>query len=361
MRNTLKKAEKSFWMLLLLALVLVSGVQAQTLEGTVVDASGQPMAGVTMFLDGTTRGDISDSEGRFTITARQPGGYLLVGSHVGYETIKREVLLREGETLTITELVMRENVVELGEVVVEALPPKKWQRYLRIFEEDVLGRTRLARKAHLVNPEVLSFERIRGGFKAEASAPLVVENPATGYRIRVFMERYEHHNRTGCYRLASRLLFEEMGAPDEKQLKARERLYRGSMQHFLWAWYHGRVAEEDFFVHGSLDGPQRLGEVGYAARPDVILVEYGARPDGIYRSLLSRHGGEPPFSKERQVSRIAFQAGLMRVASNGHPIGEVRQEGYWAFAAGVGDAVPSMGVADDATITPQVTATAGSK
>lgn len=334
--------KKAILIILLLALSNVTGARAQFLEGAILDETSAPLAGVTVFLDGTMWGDITDEEGHFNLEAQHPGGYLLVASHLGYKTLKQEVLLMRGDTLRLGALVMHEDVIALGEVVVEALAEKQRRRYLKLFERDVLGQTSVARQARLTNPEVLSFERVEGGFRATASAPLVVVNAATGYRIRVFMERYEHYHRTGRYRLARRLFFEEMGAPSRAQRHVRERLYRGSMRHFLRSWYEGRAAEEGFYVYGALETLRRLGQVGYAARGEAILVEYARRPDRAYRALLRRQGAQPPFSAGRQVSRIAFPSGLVRVASNGYVIGPIRQEGYWAFS-GVGDAVPAPG------------------
>ncbi len=333
--------KKAILIILLLALSEVTGARAQTLEGVVLVEAATPLAGVTVFLDGTTRGDITDEEGRFNIEAGHPGGYLLVASHLGYMALKQEVLLMHGDTLRLGALVMREEVITLGEVVVKALAEKQW-RYLKLFERDVLGQTSVARQGRLVNPEVLTFKRVTGGFRATTSAPLVVVNTATGYHIHVFVERYEHHYRTDGYRFARRLFFEEMGTPSRAQRRLRERLYRGSMRHFLRSWYEGRAAEEGFYVYGTLEKPRRLGQIGYAARGEALLVEYARRPDRAYRALLRRQGAQPPFSARRQVSRISFASGVMRVASNGYAIGPLRQEGYWAFS-GVGDAVPAPG------------------
>lgn len=56
-------------------------------SGRVVDEKGNPVAGATVMIVGTTQGVASDSEGRYSITA-QPDDILRV-SFIGYETKTR--------------------------------------------------------------------------------------------------------------------------------------------------------------------------------------------------------------------------------------------------------------------------------
>ena len=320
-------------------LALAQGALSQHIEGVVLREDGAPFAGVTVFLEGTAQGDMTDKEGRYAIRAPGPGAYLLVASHVGFSSDEWVAMIADRETVAAPPLILHPSVTSLGEIVVEARRAGS-RRRLKLFTANVLGRTTVARKARLINPEALSFTQVRGGFTVEASEPLIVENAATGFRIRVFLHRYQHHARTGGYQYAGRLFFEEMGEATARQLKTRERLYKGSMKHFLKAWRQGRTHEEGFYTHGDLERPRYDEGAAYAERRGAILVEYDGRPDGAYRAHLTKSGVAPPFSKTSQVSRIAFINGAIAVAQNGFPLGPVRQEGYWAFR-GVGDAAPA--------------------
>lgn len=327
---------RTYSILLSVLLLIVLPVRAQHIEGFVQRESGKPLPGATVFLEGTTLGDMTDDDGHFIIRVPGPGAYLLIVSHVGYRSVERVVHVQQSQM--VPPLVLAQDITSMDEITVLAPHPGRWRR-LRTFTADFLGRTSVASKARLINPDALTFRSVTGGFTAEASEPLVVENPATGYRIRIFLHAYQHDQRTGGFRFARRLFFEPLGEPTKAQRAVRARLYRGSMRHFLWAWRHGRTREEGFFVHGDLEEPHHVGGAAYATCTGALLISYKARPDGAYRSYVSRHGVKPPFSTSTQVSRVAFTGGRIAVAENGFPLGPIRQEGYWAFR-GVGDAVP---------------------
>ena len=322
----------------LMLLAFTHGAAAQQITGFVTDDAATVLPGATVFLEGTARGDVADSTGRFAIQAPGPGAYLLVATFVGYGGGERTIHIAANQQPEPVHFALREAVHLLPEVVVTAHPRGRARR-LQTFERDLLGRTTTARRARIVNAEQIGFESTARGFRAVSSGPVVVENPATGYRTYVHLKSYERFAGSRGYRLVARMHFEESGPATRRQQRLRERLYRGSMKHFLWAWHHGRLEEEGFHVHGPIEQSLPSNGMARAARSAPVVVEYSALPDGAYRSHARRHGLRAPFTDSRQVSRIAFESGRMEVASNGHPTGEVRQEGYWAFR-GVGDAVP---------------------
>lgn len=55
-----------------------------TVKGTVVDSNGEPIAGATIIIPGTTRGTVTDADGHFTIAAT--AGQTLQASFLGYKT-----------------------------------------------------------------------------------------------------------------------------------------------------------------------------------------------------------------------------------------------------------------------------------
>ncbi len=97
-------------MLLTLFCGLLSA-QAQTkqISGTVVDDKGNPMPGVTVMVEGTTSGTITDLDGKYNISV--PNGAKLVFSYIGYENIT----MPANDKLRVT---MQENTEEIEEVVV---------------------------------------------------------------------------------------------------------------------------------------------------------------------------------------------------------------------------------------------------
>ena len=101
-------------MLLTMLLTLFCGLlttQAQTkhFTGMVTDSNGDPLPGVTVMVQGTTSGTITDLDGKYQLNA--PEGAMLVFSFIGYESVTMPV----SNNLKIT---LQEETSEIGEVVV---------------------------------------------------------------------------------------------------------------------------------------------------------------------------------------------------------------------------------------------------
>ena len=106
---------------LTLALALVSasiviGFSQYTVSGTVTDGSGEALIGVSILVDGTTIGTITDIDGSFSLDlSSDPAS--LVFSYLGYATSVLEV----SSDSNVLNLVMEESASRLDEVVVTGL------------------------------------------------------------------------------------------------------------------------------------------------------------------------------------------------------------------------------------------------
>ena len=109
-------------------------------------------------------------------------------------------------------------VPSMGEVTVQAREDRRWARRLRRFERLFLGETANAGATTIVNPEVLNFSGSWGTLRAEASAPLILENTALGYRIQYFLKEFEHTGTTTKY--DGEPLYEEMMPESTEQAMA---------------------------------------------------------------------------------------------------------------------------------------------
>ncbi len=79
-----------------------------------VDASGQPLPGVNITVQGTTNGVTTDLSGAFTLRIRDGKRVLLVASYIGFSTRKVWV---SGETNSL-KIMLEESSASLNEVVV---------------------------------------------------------------------------------------------------------------------------------------------------------------------------------------------------------------------------------------------------
>ncbi|WP_341843486.1 SusC/RagA family TonB-linked outer membrane protein [Chitinophaga caseinilytica] len=100
------------WLLLLLCSAISAQAQ-QRVSGRVTDNAGNGLPGVTVRIQHTNRGTVSDVQGRFAIDA--PAGSTLVFSFTGYKTVSQAA---SGSAMAIT---LEEDFANLDEVVITGL------------------------------------------------------------------------------------------------------------------------------------------------------------------------------------------------------------------------------------------------
>lgn len=105
----------------LLVLMPAALVRAQTgtVAGEVREASGAPIPGANVVVEGTGRGAAADAEGRFTIAGLPPGRYSVTASAVGFVRASLQAEVGAGETAAL-RFVLAEATLTSGEVVVTA-------------------------------------------------------------------------------------------------------------------------------------------------------------------------------------------------------------------------------------------------
>ena len=88
--------------------------------GHVVDKkSGEHISYVNIFLEGTTIGTVTDATGHYSLTNLPEGEFQLVLKSIGYQTVKKKVVLKKGKTLEVN-FEAEEDAVSLDGVVVSA-------------------------------------------------------------------------------------------------------------------------------------------------------------------------------------------------------------------------------------------------
>lgn len=104
-------------------LIVIGPIDKQaksTINGTVIDAqTGETLPGVSIFIKGTTKGTVTDTQGAYNLTTSDPNAILVV-SYMGYE--KQEVAVNNAIQLTIK---LVKSTTTLDEVVVVAYGKQK--------------------------------------------------------------------------------------------------------------------------------------------------------------------------------------------------------------------------------------------
>ncbi|MGH7496073.1 MAG: TonB-dependent receptor [bacterium] len=109
---------------LILLLVFTTASFAQTtgkIAGKITDAkTGEPLVGVNVIIEGTSRGAATDLNGDFYILNIPPGSYKLRVTAIGYETVHVQNLGVSVNRTSFVDVKMKEAIIEGAEVVVTA-------------------------------------------------------------------------------------------------------------------------------------------------------------------------------------------------------------------------------------------------
>lgn len=100
--------------------LLAQAQQRASIAGQVVDAqTGQPLANVSLIVQGTQLGALTDASGAFLIQGVEPGSYTIVASRIGFRAEQAEVDVPADGTARV-ELALTTSAVDLDEIVVTA-------------------------------------------------------------------------------------------------------------------------------------------------------------------------------------------------------------------------------------------------
>lgn len=103
--------------LLLLFTMFTAVVSAQSsISGIVKDTEGMTLPGVNVFLEGTSKGAVSDIDGNYVITNVENGTYVIIGSYLGFSTFKESITI-DGNDLTVN-VTLTEDSQSLDQVVI---------------------------------------------------------------------------------------------------------------------------------------------------------------------------------------------------------------------------------------------------
>lgn len=112
---------RSLLLIFTLSIPLIASARDGIVRGSVFDRStGEPLIGVTVQIEGTTIGAVTDLDGKFEIRTA-PGIYTLVVSYLSFSTLRIEdTAVSEGNVTVLDNIALQENVEQLQEVVITA-------------------------------------------------------------------------------------------------------------------------------------------------------------------------------------------------------------------------------------------------
>lgn len=127
---------KRLGLILALLLVNLSFSQNATLSGVVSDAKGNPIPGVNVSIQNTTKATATDADGKYVVSNLQNGEVVVIASYIGYKTVSTAVTINGN---TVQNISMTEDANVLDDVVVTGVvnPRAKIKSSVSITSLDV--------------------------------------------------------------------------------------------------------------------------------------------------------------------------------------------------------------------------------
>lgn len=138
--------------------------------GTVTNQKGEPLAGVSVLIQGSSEGTVTDAQGHFKLFLPDNGGGALEISYVGYET---QVVQTVGKSAF--SIVLREQAAGLAEVVVVGYGTQK--------KTDLTGAVSVIRDKDITSIPVGGVDQIMQGKAAGVAITQVTGAPGDGVSV----------------------------------------------------------------------------------------------------------------------------------------------------------------------------------
>lgn len=267
---------------LLIAIAFVWSASAQkSITGTIIDSKTKaPLPFTTVYINGTTNGTISNSNGEFRLEKLSAPCDVVV-SRIGYKT----------HIISISQIQKKEykifleaKVVEINEVKIEDKNYR--ERNLKLFRKVFLGVDKFGKAAKIKNEDSIEFKwhyaekslKIGQGceysqkflerlkitrwnedstkvyFKSHsimtvsARSPIQVYSPLLGYNIFVDLVYFSYAKQNGQSQLLGYYYFKSIPKIKSKIEKNRKKAYYNSAMHFFRSLHARKLAENGYQV-----------------------------------------------------------------------------------------------------------------
>lgn len=279
---------------LVLFLLVSTFSLGQRITGTVTEkGTGLPLPFASVFINNSTIGSATDSDGRFVITGDIPETFELVASFVGFETVAIEIS-RDRRGLITQDFQLKAYEDNLTEIELKARRDKNWERNMKKFREIFLALPTdpYSKEIEIHNPWVVDFKKINPEkgqkyVQAFAQEPLKITNKALGYEMDYYLRDFRMLRNAS--RFYGQVFYQKLengnSAEDSIQAYNKESNYLGSVRHFLKSLLLSNTKENGFrFFKTDYIQEDRV-------RTNVYHIELGitikpVEPDSVLRRPL---------------------------------------------------------------------------
>ncbi len=314
--NVLRHLIKMKTLLFVILFLTVFAGKAQSVSGYVYDEKEDiPLEGAFVYLDGTTYSVSTDSEGFFSLNAKQDLSAALVVKYMGYQT---RIIQNPFSYTKQIKILLKEDAIKMEELVINGKSVFSRKEMLKVFREQFLGKTRAGRSCEIVNEDdiKLYYDIAANTLRAEADKPIHIINKRLEYEVQFdlvdFQVKFSQKTLSDDYIwrsfYAGTSFFKDT-SEDAKIRKKRDEVYKDSLLHLMRTIADNKWNEEKYglYVGGFRVNPDKYFKVTDTL--DYKKVTYIEQPDPDTPLLNVKIEG---LTEEAQKKLMEKQAGKNR-------------------------------------------------
>lgn len=262
----------------------------QQVTGVVVNGNDNTkLVAASVFINNSSKGSITNSEGRFVISGLTETNFEMVISYTGFATVSINITPQSIHEFLTVKLLPRKK--DLEEISITAPEKDGWKHWGNLFTELFIGVSDFAGQCSIANPKVLKFlnDKNTSVLRAYSNAPLIIHNKALGYDIKYQLEDFSYDFKKRIISYLGYTGFDDMAAKNKKTgkkwRKNRHEAYEGSMLHFMRALYRDSLQEGGFVARQKIRIYAGDSIFSRLYRPE-SMPKYVKAADKIYRIRL---------------------------------------------------------------------------
>src|SRR5450631_604881 len=239
---------KQLLSLLLFLLLYQAGFTQRILKGRVVtEGTGKPLSAVSVYLNNTSKGTVTDEQGTFIINDFPQGKSRLVVSYVGYETYVK--LINSNDSPGELIIPLKPKPEDLKGIEVKLPDPDGWRKWGKFFTDIFIGTSSNSFGCKLENPDVIKFRlNPDNSLIVYATGPIQINNLALGYEIKYKLEEFVYDRSSKVVTYNGYALFNDLALSHPKKAQkwkaSRLDVYKGSLLHFMRSFFVNKLEGE---------------------------------------------------------------------------------------------------------------------
>jgi hypothetical protein len=231
--------------------------QTSQVNGIVINGEDNTkLASASIFINNSSKGTISNADGKFTLGGITEKNFELIISYTGFVSVSLKITPENIGQFQTIKMVPRKETMEGISIMI----PEKdgWKTWGKFFTESFIGQSNFAEECVIENPKALRFfnDKKHNRLTAYSNTNLIIKNKALGYLIKYQLEEFDYDFKNKIVSYVGYTNFHELethsASKRTRWLKARKEAYYGSIMQFMRAVFADSVIEQGFDVREKI-------------------------------------------------------------------------------------------------------------